>query len=293
MRKAFDTAAALLPPLLRRRAQMLPDGDKDRAEELRLRSGVIPTVLLSDGEKSLPGAGEVSPADLCAVLENATGASVHTASDSIRRGFVSVRGGVRVGLCGTAAVSGGGVCAMRGLSSVCIRIPGQAIGCADAIFPELYDGSFRSTLLISPPGAGKTTLLRELVRRLSDAGRRVALSDERGEVAAVWQGRAQLDVGRTTDIITAAPKAESAVMLLRSMNPEILALDEITAPEDAQACVQACGCGVSILATAHGADADALRSRPVYRRLLREGVFSRAVIISRSGSGRIYKVVPL
>jgi len=293
MKQAYETAAALLPPLLRRRALLLPEDRMDAAEELRLRSGTEPAVLLPEGERPLPGAGAVSPGELAAVLENATGASVHTAGDSIRRGFVSVRGGVRLGLCGTAVLAGGRMAGLRGLSSLCIRIPGQARGCADGVFPILCAGGFRSTLLLSPPGGGKTTLLRELVRLLSDGGQRVALADERGEVAAVWQGLPQLDVGKRTDVLSAAPKAEAAMLLLRAMNPQVLALDEITAPADIQACVTAAGCGVALLATAHAADAAALEERPLYRRLLAEGIFARAVVITRAGPRREYRVTAL
>lgn len=294
MKKAFDMALTLLPPSVRLFARRLTQAETERAEELRLRSGQAPTVLLPEGEVPLPGAGLISPGEISAVLEIATGASLHTVADSIRRGFVNVRGGVRVGVCGTAVTDRGRITSLRAFSSVSIRIPGEAWGCAQEIFPRLAAEGFPSTLIVSPPGWGKTTLLRELIRLLSGEGLRISLADERGEVAAQWNGVSQLDVGSHTDVITGAPKAEAAMMLLRAMNPQILAMDEITAPEDVEACRRAAGCGVAILATAHGEDVKCLAGRELYRRLLEEGIFTRAVSISKTPEGeRRYSLVQL
>ena len=169
-----------------------------------------------------------------------------------------------------------------------IRIPHELKGCADGIYEPLTDGGFKSTLIISPPGCGKTTLLRELVRRLSDAGHRVSLCDDRGEVAAVWDGEAQFDVGRCTDVMSDAPKGQTSVMLLRAMNPQILAMDEITAPADVQAAEEAVGCGVQLLATAHAAGTADFQTRPLYRRLMEDKVFKNAVTITMRDGRRYY-----
>lgn len=276
-------AVFLLPGDMRAAAEALSG-----AEEIRLRAGRAPSVLKNGEERQIAGLRKITSEDLDGVLERATGASVHTAQSSIRNGFVSVPGGVRLGLCGSAALRGGEIDGIRRLSSVSIRIPHELKGCADGIYEPLTDGGFKSTLIISPPGCGKTTLLRELVRRLSDAGHRVSLCDDRGEVAAVWDGEAQFDVGRCTDVMSDAPKGQTSVMLLRAMNPQILAMDEITAPADVQAAEEAVGCGVQLLATAHAAGTADFQTRPLYRRLMEDKVFKNAVTITMRDGRRYY-----
>ena len=153
----------------------------------------------------------------------------------------------------------------------------------------MLEGGFCDTLIVSPPGAGKTTLLRELVRLLSVRGERVAVADERAEVAGGLEGG--FDLGPRTDVMSGAPKAAAALMLIRSMSPTVLAMDEITAPEDVEAVLSAAGCGVAVLATAHAEGLAGLRRRALYRRLLDEGVFRRFVAVRRRPDGaREYEV---
>ena len=293
----FDAAAALLPPRLRGPALALPAGDRAAAEEIRLRADQPLAVLLPAGERSL---GErVAPEDLEALCDLATEFSRYAAAETLRAGYVTVRGGFRVGFCGTAVMKNGGNTALKHFSSAVIRVARQRPGVAAALLPRLCrDGEVQSTLLLSPPGGGKTTLLRDLVRELSRGGapggpRRVALIDERGEVAAMHLGRPQLDVGPRTDVLDACPKALGIPMVLRAMNPQVIAVDEITAEADIAAAVQAAGCGVKLLATAHAAGPEELRQRPLYRRLLDEGVFRLAVRITRAGPERRYDVEAL
>ena len=288
----FDCAAALLPVDMRGSARALPERTRREAEELRLRSGRPPTVLAHGAERPF-GERSVSLSDLDTVLETATRASAHAALADVSSGFVTVRGGCRVGLCGQAVLRENGALTLRRLSSVCIRIPHEAAGCADGIWQALSAGGFADTLIISPPGAGKTTLLRELTRLLSREGRRVSVIDERGEVAGMWEGESAFDLGPCTDVLTGAPKADAAMLLLRSMSPEVLVMDEITSPGDVEAVYSAAGCGVKLLATAHALRADTLMERPLYRALLAEGIFKRAVTISRRGNTRIYEVSTL
>ena len=155
-------------------------------------------------------------------------------------------------------------------------------------------GQLCSTLILAPPGVGKTTLLRELVRRISDgigaAPLRVGLADERGEVAALWEGRPQFDVGRRTDVVSGCPKSDGVAILLRGMSPRVLAVDEITAGEDVEAMAWAAGCGVALLATAHGGSVDDLRRRPLYRKLLDLGLFQRVLVLESRQGRRLMRI---
>ena len=274
----FRAAAALLPPGLRDAAAAV---DGRVCEELRLRLGRPPTAL--SGGRETPFSGEaVTEAQLRAVLEAASRSSLHAVTEQLKRGYLTAPGGVRVGVCGTAVTDGGGrLTGFRSFTSLALRVPRAVPSCADGVWDAVTEGGFRSLLVISPPGAGKTTLLRELIRRLSDGGERVCVADERGEIAGPG-----FPLGRHTDVMTGAAKAAAAEMLLRAMNPAVLAMDEITDEADAARLLQAAGCGVRLLATVHGLDPADVARRPACRTLLASGVFERYVVISRTGRMR-------
>ena len=183
-------------------------------------------------------------------------------------------------------------------SSLAIRVAREVPGASAPVLDRLWsEGEFQSTLLLSPPGGGKTTLLRDLIRALSDGeghpALRVGVADERGELAAMYQGVPQLAVGGHTDVLDGCPKGAALLMLLRGMNPQVLAADEITAPEDAAALEMAANCGVALLCTAHGRELEDIQTRPLYRRLLDGKLFRRLVTIRRDGGERAYRVVEL
>lgn len=296
--QAYRQAAQVLPLSLRGMALDLPEDKQGRAEELRLRIGHPVTVVFPQGELSL-GTNPVTGRDLEHLLELASRASVHTVADQLRRGYLTVEGGHRVGLCGTPVLRDGQIHGLGRLSSAAIRVARQVTGAAAPVAQKLLgqSGAFCSTLILAPPGAGKTTLLRDLIRAASDgdgmAPQRVGVADERGEVAALWNGRPQLEVGGRTDVLEGCPKALALMLLLRSMNPQVLAADEITDPEDVRAMVSAAGCGAALLATAHGWDRRDLEERPLYRELMAAGVFRRLVLIRREGDRRRYEVEEL
>ncbi len=294
VKDSFGEASAVLPGDIRERAMRLSQSIKTDAEEIRLRLGRRPQVI-SRGSHIDFSERAVDENDLSHLLQIATKASPHRALSDMRSGFVSIPGGHRLGLCGTVSVREREVINLSPLSSVCIRIARQHPGIAGQHICLLTkDGAPLSTLIIAPPGAGKTTYLRDLVRLLSNgaAGRKIniGLADERGEVAAFSFGRAMLDVGENTDVMSMCSKARAVIMLLRSMAPEAIAVDEITAKEDAGAMLEAHGCGVKLIATAHAAGFEDLLENGLYAELLQRGVFERLVTVKNCGKTRKYEV---
>ena len=296
--RRYDEAAAFLPARLRRPALALPPETKAAAEEFRLRTGFPASVLLR-GEEYAFGGEEVRQDDLETVCNLVTEFSRYTATETLRRGYLTAAGGFRVGVCGTSVMEGGRTALLKNFSSMAIRIAREKKGLAADLAGELReDGAFCSTVLLAPPGFGKTTLLRDLVRCLSageGGGRplRLALCDERGEVAACFRGAPQLDVGPRTDVLDACPKAEGIPILLRAMNPEVIAVDEITAAADLQAMEQAANAGVKLLATIHAASVAEMEQKPLFQTLRALRVFRRAVVITREDGARRYRVEPL
>ena len=288
----WEEASAVLPTCLRQGLEPLADR-LPLAEEYRLRRGQPLSVLLPTGEVAAEGP-VLTEVHLRQVLEQASQHSAHTVLDRVQRGFVTLRGGHRIGLCGTAVRRDGQIITLQYLSSLSIRIARQVTGQAPKVLPSITESGIpHSTLILAPPGAGKTTLLRDLIRGISSGETgiplRVGVADERGELAALWQGEPQMDIGPHTDVMDGCSKAEGISILLRGMNPQVVAVDEITERQDAEALLEAAGCGVALLATAHGSSGEDLRRRPVYRMLLEAGVFRRLIVIRCQGGRRFFR----
>ncbi len=289
----LNSAASMLPIALNSEILILPETERELIEEIRLRAGQTMTVLINGSEKPIAEEHIVTVGDLESVLECATGASVHAVETSMANGYINVDGGIRLGICGNAIMRAGTVCGIRDLSSLSLRIPKEIRGVAANELRLMNQNGLTDILIASPPGCGKTTCLREFIRVISDSGKRVSVADERGEIAAVSDGVAQFDVGRYTDVISNAPKAKATMMLIRAMNPDVLAMDEVSSSEDMQSVFDASGCGVHLLATAHARDAKDLYSRKLYRRLMQMRIFKYCLFIENSSGSRSYHVEEL
>jgi len=295
----YEQASRLLPNKWQYMARQVPDHLKKRTEEFRLRVGHPLTLLLPEGERLVSqeeARQVVTSQELEQLCDTVCGYSRYAVSQTLAQGYLIAGGGFRIGLCGTTVLTDGVNTNLREISSAAIRIGKEKRGIADAVLPQLFqENRFCSTLIISPPGGGKTTLLRDVVRLLSDgtdtyAAMRLALADERGEVAGMYRGQPQFYVGCHTDILDGCPKAIAMEILTRAMNPQIIAVDEITAQQDLRAMETAAYGGAAILATIHGQSVKELRQKPLFSRLLKLQIFQRVVEISLDQGNRIYKV---
>ncbi|MDR1392261.1 MAG: stage III sporulation protein AA [Clostridiales bacterium] len=210
--------------------------------------------------------------------------SVYAYLEEIKQGFITVRGGNRVGICGKAVVEDGKIENIRDISGINFRVSKEIIGSSDEIISNiLKDEKIINTLIVSPPKGGKTTIIRDIARQISNAGFKVGIIDERSEIAAVYKGIHKNDVGLNTDVLDCVPRNLGIVMMLRSMSPDVLITDEIATKDDAKAVEQAIGCGVSIVATAHGESIDDVKTRKNIDFILGNGGFEQVITISRMG----------
>lgn len=243
---------------------------KDTLQELRLRINAPPELIFS-GRSGWVGRN-ITGEDLQFIVNAASRYSPWAAATTAQ-GFLTARGGHRIGLCGSAVVQNGVMTGIRELTSLCIRVARDFSGIGLEVAKA--EGS---VLILGPPGWGKTTLLRDVIRQVAQR-ESVCVADERGELFPEGIPR-----GKRTDILTDCPKGSAIPMLLRTMSPAVIAVDEITDREDCEALIQAANCGVRLLASAHGRCVEDLYRRPVYRRLLEHSVFDVVVLLNKDRS---------
>ena len=250
---------------------------KDNLQELRFRLERPVEMITKDGIKWIKRT--ITDSDL-SVIVNAASSYSPWAAETVRCGYITAPGGHRVGICGEVAVVNGEIRSVRKLTSVSVRVardfPGIALSCA---------GLEGSTLIIGSPGTGKTTLLRDLIRQISMADQRcVAVVDEREEIFPQEKGSFAFFPGVCTDVLSGCGKKAGIEMVLRSMNPQVIAVDEITTEADCEALLYAGWCGVSLLATAHASNRQELFSRLAYKPLLEHGLFQNLLILENDQS---------
>ena len=255
--------------------------------EIRVRAGGRASILTHEQEIICPGS--ISQQQVAQMAEALCEHALYVRAEEQRQGFVTLRGGHRMGLCGRVVANGQSIRALREISSLCVRVAGQWYGAADPLVPCLWDenGRVRSTLIIGLPGMGKTTLLRDACRALSEQGVHMCVVDERSEIAAMSAGVAQLDVGPNTDVLDGCTKEAGLRWMLRAMSPEVLVTDELGGALDAQAIMDAAKSGVSVMATLHGRDLETSLSRGALYQLVQNQVFERYVVLDAQRVGQI------
>lgn len=273
--------------------------DFNLVQEIRLRVQAPLLMIWNNREYYITSRGTLSntageaylvtKAQLRETLEYMSNYSLYAFEEEMKQGFITIQGGHRIGIAGKTIIDAGGIKTMKFISFINVRMSHQVRGCADMVLPYLYEqGDILHTLVISPPRCGKTTLLRDIIRQISDgAGREpgvtVGVVDERSEIGACYQGVPQNELGIRTDILDCCPKAQGMMMLIRTMSPRVIAVDEVGTREDLEAIKYVMNCGCKLIATVHGNSIDDLKQKPILGTLLQERWFERYVILNNQG----------
>ena len=292
IKSKFREALPYLPNPLRQALGRIPEPKTAEISEIRLRLGRPMQIFCANAAYSVSEQGQLLPPDrtgitvtrgmLDACFQSICAHSVHSWQAAIRQGFVTIAGGCRVGLCGTAVIQNRRLETVRNLSGMNIRIASERIGCAESLYQRAQTALRTGGLLIAgAPASGKTTILRDLSRILGDAYK-VCILDERGEIAAVQNGMPQFSLGSQTDVFDGYPKAEGIGIAVRVMSPAYLICDEIGDEAETEMLLQSLHTGVRLIASAHAGSLAELRLRPQIKKLIDAGVFAYAVLL---GSG--------
>ena len=297
----FEEAVMPLTPELKSRLLALDDGTKGACTEIRLRAmgplslfcGSRHCYLALEGgvTEDFGEAYECTAEIINDTYSRMCGYSVHTHHSDIIKGFITLNGGHRAGICGTAAVdSNGNIISVRDISSLNIRISREITGCAEKIYNEAFYGESKSIILVGPPACGKTTVLRDIVRLLSDSGKKVSLIDERNEIACTVNGKRLKYVGANTDVYCSYPKELALNMALRTMSPDYIAVDEVCDEGEIRAIRAASNCGVSFVVTVHALNFSEIASREQIISLINTEAFDRVVLLGKQAEKGSYEI---
>lgn len=272
----------------------------DFLQEIRMRVGQ-PLICLYEGREyflsergKLCAEGKdglmVSREELMETVSYVSRYSLYAFDEELKQGYITIPGGHRVGIAGKIVMDENKIRCVKYISFLNVRLSHERKGCADGVFPYLIQkGRFCHTLIISPPKCGKTTLLRDIIRLASNGcdqlpGQNVGVVDERSEIGGSYRGIPQNDLGIRTDVLDCCPKSEGMMMLIRSMAPDIVAVDEIGDYRDSQAIEAVFHCGCKLLATVHGSSVDDIKKKPLLQNLVQYHCFERYIVLDHEKS---------
>ena len=266
-----------------------------KLQEIRMRKGQPVFLYYKEQEYALTEDGRlekeaqkgyrIQESDFKEMLESISGYSLYAFEEELKQGYLTVPGGHRIGVAGKLICDRDGVSCIRNIAFLNIRLAHQIKGCADFVMKYLCEaGEVCHTLIVSPPRCGKTTLLRDIIRQISDgtdllAGQNVGVVDERGELAGSYCGVPQNDLGMRTDVLENCEKGLGMMMLLRSMAPQVLAVDELGSSEDEAAVEKIFYCGCRLIATVHGSSLEDLKRIQWLNDIQKRRLFERYIIL--------------
>jgi len=263
-------------------------------EEIRIK--VDKPLLLQIGRHEIQQDYNPTREDVKNILYKLSNFSLYAVSEELKQGFITVKGGHRVGICGNCVMERNKVKTIKDISSINVRVCREIIDCSNKVIPYIVENNnVYNSIIISPPKCGKTTILRDIARKLSDgipslefSGKKISIIDERSEIGGCYNGIPQLQIGIRTDIFDNCPKSEGIMMAIRSMSPDIIICDEIGSKADVESILMALSSGVKLITTIHGFGIEDLTNREVFKDLIGNKVFKRGIVLSNSeGTGTI------
>ncbi len=303
--KALNSVLEYLPLNISKIVRQQESGRNGEIIEIRLRVNQPLQLISFNDEQFILERGSpfiVTKDDLERAFMILSKNSLYAIERQLAEGYLTITGGHRVGFTGQAVIEGGILKTIKNINSLNYRITRELIGVAQKVIKKIYNleyDLYYNTLIIAPPLCGKTSLLRDIIRLISDGdpknqikGKKVAVVDERSEIAGAYNGVAQNKIGSRTDLLDNCPKAEGIMLLIRSMSPEVIGVDEIGGDRDVEAIQEAVNSGVSLITTVHGRDLKTIVSRPSIKKLIDIRAFERYIVLSkRKGIGTIEKIL--
>ncbi|HEY8361434.1 MAG TPA: stage III sporulation protein AA [Tissierellaceae bacterium] len=297
--KIYNSLVENLNEVLRDTLLKIPFHIKGKIEEIRLKRGMPLMIYYEGNDYFVSRNGEITEDISKAVIVNEkhiestfqliSNYSPYAYLEEIKNGYITIAGGHRIGIGGKVVYGQNGIENIKNISSLNIRIAREKIGISNFLMPYLINDKryFYNTLIISPPQCGKTTLLRDIVRNLSNGssfykGFKVSIIDERSELAGMYNGIPQKDIGIRTDVLDGCLKSDGIIMAIRSLSPEIIAVDEIGGKKDVEAIHEALRAGIKLIATIHGSSIQEIREKQSMKGIFEEKVFERYIVLDRS-----------
>ena len=286
-------------PFIRTALMKIPDKIKNNIQEICIRINSSIIIFTQNKSYFVGKNGEITPEDpksllisqndILETMKILCNFSIYSYQNQIKEGFITLKGGHRVGISGTAVINNNEIINISDISSINFRISREVLGCSDRIFDK-FGLNIGGTLIIGPPSSGKTTILRDIARKLStsfdgDKLIKVSIIDERREIAASYQGVPQRDIG-FSDVLSGFPKAEGIIRAIRTLSPKIIICDEIGGIEDAEAIKKSLNSGVGIIASIHAKSTDEMANSFRIKNILSSGAIKRAVLLD-SNPGKI------